>query len=61
MTLYVVAIWSRFLGWQMRRATRLLLMSLDDRTLADIGVRRDEIDTVLREIEQRKAHWYANQ
>lgn len=54
---YVVAVWARFLQWQMRRATRLLLNSLDDRTLADIGVKRSDIDVVLRDLEHRKARW----
>lgn len=51
---YVIAVWSRFLGWQRRRATRLLLNSLDDRTLADIGIRRSDIDVVIRSIEQSR-------
>ena len=55
---YVMAVWSRFLARQRHRATRLLLSSLDDRALADIGVRRGEVDIVLRDIERRKAHWY---
>lgn len=58
---YLRAVWSRFLTWQMRRATRLVLNSLDDRTLADIGMRRGEINTLIREIEARKARWYVNQ
>jgi uncharacterized protein YjiS (DUF1127 family) len=57
---YVTAVWSRFLAWQMRRATRLILNSLDDRTLADIGLRRGEIATALRDIEDRKLRWYVN-
>jgi uncharacterized protein YjiS (DUF1127 family) len=57
---YVMAVWSRFLTWQTRRATRLLLNSLDDRTLADIGVPRDGINAVLRDIERRKANWYVS-
>jgi uncharacterized protein YjiS (DUF1127 family) len=57
---YVTAVWRRFLAWQMRRATRLILNSLDDRTLADIGLRRGEINTLFRDIEQRKARWYLN-
>src|SRR5436309_2204213 len=48
--LYVAAVWSRLLTWQMRRATRLLLNSLDDRALAALGLGRDEIDSVLDEI-----------
>jgi uncharacterized protein YjiS (DUF1127 family) len=55
--LYVLAVWSRLLAWQMRRATQLLLNSLDDRTLADIGLQRSEIDRVLREVGWRKELW----
>ena len=58
---YVMAVWTRFLAWQSRRATRLLLDSLDDRTLADIGVRRSEINIVLRDLERRKANWCVRQ
>ena len=57
---YARAVWSRFLTWKMRRATRLVLGSLDDRTLADIGVRRDEINILVREIETSKARWYVS-
>lgn len=35
--------------WKWERATRKALRSLDDRTLADIGVARSQIDTVARE------------
>jgi len=38
----------RFLAWRRRRATRVILSALDDRTLRDIGVERSEIDTIAR-------------
>jgi uncharacterized protein YjiS (DUF1127 family) len=43
----VMAAWSRCLAWWMRRQTRLALRSLDERTLADIGLKRSEIDAAL--------------
>jgi uncharacterized protein YjiS (DUF1127 family) len=58
---YVLAVWSRLLGWHMRRTTRQILNSLDNHTLADIGLRRGDIDTLLREMAERKARWYVNQ
>jgi len=41
----------RFLTWQQRRATRIILSALDDRTLRDIGVERSQIDAIVRSIE----------
>jgi uncharacterized protein YjiS (DUF1127 family) len=52
---YLAAVWARYLAWHMRRTTRILLNSLDDRTLRDIGVRRSEIDAVLADIDRRRA------
>jgi uncharacterized protein YjiS (DUF1127 family) len=52
----LVAIWLQFVGWQARRATRLALNALDDRTLQDVGLSRREINTVLRNIEWRNLH-----
>ena len=57
---YVTAVWSRFVAWQLRRTTRLLLNSLDDRTLADIGLRRGDVDIALRDIEARKLRWHVH-
>jgi uncharacterized protein YjiS (DUF1127 family) len=38
----------RFLAWRQRRATRIVLSALDDRTLRDIGVERNEIEVIAR-------------
>jgi uncharacterized protein YjiS (DUF1127 family) len=50
---HVTAVWSRLIAWKMRRATQTILSSLDDRTLKDIGLQRNEIDVVLRNIRAR--------
>jgi len=44
----------RFLAWRQRRATRIVLSALDDRTLRDIGVARSEIDAIARSVEMTK-------
>jgi uncharacterized protein YjiS (DUF1127 family) len=44
---YFVAVWQRYLTWQRRRATRVVLNSLDERALRDIGVERSEIDALI--------------
>jgi uncharacterized protein YjiS (DUF1127 family) len=51
---YLTAVWSRFLRWQARRTTRMLLSSLDDRTLHDIGLQRSAISKLLSDIEFHK-------
>lgn len=56
--LHVDAAWQQYLTWRARRATKLLLKSLDDRTLADIGVPRTGIDAVVRVIERQRTRWY---
>jgi uncharacterized protein YjiS (DUF1127 family) len=48
LTRYVAATWSRLVAWRLRRATRIILSSLDDHILRDIGLERSEIDTFLR-------------
>jgi uncharacterized protein YjiS (DUF1127 family) len=58
-TEYVTAVWSRLAAWKMRRATRTILSSLDDRTLKDIGLERSEIDRVLSDMQRRTLHWHA--
>ena len=55
---HMLSVWSRLLGWQKRRTTRLILAALDDRTLADIGVPRGEIDKLSREMERRIIRWH---
>jgi len=54
---HVSAVWSRLAAWKMRRATRIILCSLDDRILNDIGLARSEIDAVLRDRQARTQRW----
>jgi uncharacterized protein YjiS (DUF1127 family) len=54
----IAAAWSRYLTWRSHRATRSLLLGLDDRSLQDIGLKRSEIDKVIREIMSTKPHWH---
>jgi uncharacterized protein YjiS (DUF1127 family) len=42
----------RFLRWRRRRASRIVLSALDDRTLRDIGVNRGEIEAAVRSVER---------
>ena len=41
---WVASLWLRYLAWQARRALLMALKELDDRTLSDIGLERDEIE-----------------
>jgi uncharacterized protein YjiS (DUF1127 family) len=54
---HVNAVWSRLAAWKMRRATRIILASLDDRILRDIGLQRSEVDVVPREGRARAQRW----
>jgi uncharacterized protein YjiS (DUF1127 family) len=42
-------LWRQYSLRQARRATMTILQSLDDRTLKDIGIRRCEIESVVRD------------
>lgn len=48
----VESIWLRYLGWQLRYATRTMLTSLDDRMLRNVGLQSCKAVSVIREIEQ---------
>jgi|GEM_PF-1930609 len=39
--------WRAFVAWRMRRLTIEILRALDDRTLADIGISRQEIESLV--------------
>ena len=56
---HVAAVWSRLTAWKMRRATRTILASLDDRILKDIGLQRRDVDVVLRDVRARAQRWPA--
>jgi len=53
----LMSVWARLVAWKMRRATRIILGSLDDRILNDIGLKRSEIDRVLFDLERRTLTW----
>jgi uncharacterized protein YjiS (DUF1127 family) len=42
-------LWRQYSLRQARQATMAILHSLDDRTLKDIGIRRSEIESVVRD------------
>jgi uncharacterized protein YjiS (DUF1127 family) len=54
---HVTTVWKRFSAWKMRRATRTILSSLDDRILKDIGLQRSEINAVLFDLHERTLRW----
>jgi len=54
---HITTAWSRLVACKMRRARRIVLCSLDDRTLKDIGMQRSEIDVVLRDLHARMLRW----
>jgi uncharacterized protein YjiS (DUF1127 family) len=56
---YLRELWRAYWAHRARRASILLLSSLDDRTLADIGLARSEIESVVREKSRQRLRHYA--
>jgi uncharacterized protein YjiS (DUF1127 family) len=53
------ALWRAYWAHRARRASIVLLSSLEDRTLADIGLTRSEIESVVREKSRQRLRHYA--
>ena len=56
---YLRQLWRAYWAHRARRASIVLLSSLDDRTLADIGLARSEIESVVREKSKHRLRHYA--
>ena len=56
---YLRDLWRAYWAHRARRASIVLLSSLDDRTLADIGLARTEIESVVREKSRQRLRHYA--
>jgi uncharacterized protein YjiS (DUF1127 family) len=56
---YLGDLWRAYWARRARRASIVLLSSLDDRTLADIGLARCEIEGVVREKSKHRLRHYA--
>jgi uncharacterized protein YjiS (DUF1127 family) len=56
---YLRELWRAYWAHRARRASIVLLSSLDDRTLADIGLARSEIEAVAREKSRQRLRHYA--
>ena len=56
---YLRDLWRAYWAHRARRASIVLLSSLDDRTLADIGLARPEIESVVREKSRQRLRHYA--
>jgi len=52
-------LWRAYWAHRARRASIVLLSSLDDRTLADIGLARSEVEAVVREKSRQRLRHYA--
>jgi len=52
-------LWRAYWAHRARRASIVLLSSLDDRTLADIGLARSEIESVVHEKSRQRVRYYA--
>jgi uncharacterized protein YjiS (DUF1127 family) len=51
-------LWRAYWARRARRASILLLSSLDDRTLADIGLARSEIESVVHDRSRQRMRYY---
>ena len=47
----VVGCWSRFIAWQLRRTVHLFLISLDERSLQAVELRRSGIEAIVAAID----------
>jgi uncharacterized protein YjiS (DUF1127 family) len=47
---HMLSVYSRLTAWRMRRATSIILHSLDERILRDIGLERSEITRAVGEL-----------
>jgi uncharacterized protein YjiS (DUF1127 family) len=56
---YLRELWRAYWAHRARRASIVLLSSLDDRTLADIGLARSEIGSVVLEKSRQRLRHYA--
>jgi uncharacterized protein YjiS (DUF1127 family) len=58
----VATLWRKaadaFLDWQARRATRDMLRALDTRTLRDIGIDRNEVESVIHDMSRDRRRRY---
>lgn len=51
-------LWHTYLDWRARKMTLLILRSLDSRTLHDIGLHPDEIESVVYGKRGDRKRWY---
>jgi uncharacterized protein YjiS (DUF1127 family) len=56
---YLLDLWRAYWVHRAQRASIVLLSSLDDRTLADIGLTRSEIEPVVRHKSRQRLRHYA--
>ena len=51
-------LWNSYWAHRAQRASSHILHSLDDRTLADIGIERSEIESVIRDTSRQRLRTY---
>ena len=51
-------VWQAYQDWRARKATLRILGSLDGRTLNDIGLHRDEIESAVNGTRGDRKRWY---